>query len=375
MKFFLYSPVSFEPWDWRSSVETGIGGSETSHVEMAWRLARRGHEVVTYAPIPADCPGEWRGTKWFPLDKADFTQDGLWVFYRCPEMMDEFPKTPGQSAWLICQDFDYDSWTPERVAKIDRIVPLCKSHEQHIANRHRDIPGFAEKMWITSNGVKVDLIEEIEKEIEDREDPFHPTNRNPLRIMHASSPDRGLLPLLKSFKKAREYVPDLELHAFYGFNNIDKLIERGEKSMARMKAEILKWADQKNVYLHGRISQPDLYREWFKSGIYCYETNFWETSHISGQEAQCMGAIPVFSPVWGQAENISHGIAVAGDANDPLTQARFAAELVRLALDPHLQASIRFPMMRESRKRFDWENWVTQWEHASRQEMPAEVFV
>ena len=45
MDFYLYSPVCFEKWDWRSSVKTGIGGSETSHVEMAWRLAARGHKV------------------------------------------------------------------------------------------------------------------------------------------------------------------------------------------------------------------------------------------------------------------------------------------------------------------------------------------
>ena len=46
MKFIFFSPVNFQRWDWRSSVETGIGGSETSHVEMAWRLANRGHEGI-----------------------------------------------------------------------------------------------------------------------------------------------------------------------------------------------------------------------------------------------------------------------------------------------------------------------------------------
>src|SRR6266498_2675261 len=110
MKFIFYSPVSFEKWDWRNSVEKGIGGSETSHVEMAWRLAARGHEVITYAPIPDDCPGVWKNTKWFPIEKADFKEKGVWILYRCPEVVDKFlskKKRVGQQLWLMMQDWDY----------------------------------------------------------------------------------------------------------------------------------------------------------------------------------------------------------------------------------------------------------------------------
>lgn len=354
MKFIFYSPVAFEPWDWRNSIETGIGGSETSHVEMAWRLAARGHQVLTYAPIPDDCPGEWRGTTWKHLDEVDIDLLGIWVIYRCPQFMDSFPKHPDQTVWLVCQDFDYPTLTPGRLSKIDKVLPLCRSHAEHILSHHKDCPDLRSKIFITSNGTKLDLIQEVESEN---------IQRDPFRVMHASSPDRGLLPLLKSFKKAREVIPQLNLHAFYGFDNIDKLISQGARHLAQNKAEILKLASTiPNVTLHGRISQPQLYREWFKSGLYCYETNFWETSHISGQEAQCMGAIPIFSPVWGQSENLMHGISIPGDADDPLTQARFAAELVRLSSDHQLQAQIRQPMMLESRPRFDWDRMVNQWE-------------
>jgi glycosyltransferase involved in cell wall biosynthesis len=120
--------------------------------------------------------------------------------------------------------------------------------------------------------------------------------------------------------------------------------------------------DQPGVTFHGRVGQRELYKEWLKSGIYIYETNFFETSNIASQEAQAMGAVPVFSPIFAQKENIKHGIAVEGNANDPLTHARFAAELVKLATQPELQELIRKPMMAWARKRFDWENFVTQWE-------------
>lgn len=352
MRFIFYSPIAFEKWDWRNSVEKGIGGSETSHVEMAWRLAARGHEVITYAPIPSDSPGEWRGTKWYPIKKADFSLTGVWILYRCPDIVDKFSpitKRKDQQLWLLMQDWDYPNWTSERINNTDKIITLCQSHGREVIKNH---PLITKNLWLSSNGIKLDLLEEIEKEN---------IERNPFRIMHASSPDRGLKPALLSFRKAKEYVPELEFHAFYGFNNLEKLAKKN-KIFKKQINEIKKLLNQPGVIFHGRVSQPELYREWFKSGIYIYETNFFETSNIASQEAQAMGAIPVFSPIYAQQENIKHGIGVEGSADDPLTHARFGAELVRLALQPELQEKIRTPMMEWARKRFNWENFVTQWE-------------
>lgn len=349
MKFIFYSPISFEPWDWRNSVDKGIGGSETSHVELAWRLAKRGHEIITYAPIPEDCPGEWRETKWYKLDKVDWKQKGVWLLYRCPTEITKFPsieKRKNQQCWLICQDWDYP-FTEKQIKNFDRIIVLCKSHARFLIDKHPTIKG---KIWITSNGIKLDLIEETEK---------LGIKRNPLRIMHASSPDRGLKQALISFKKAREYVGDLEFHAFYGFNNLKKLAKTN-KNFQKIIDDLERLLDQPGVTFHGRVSQNELYKEWFKSGIYIYETNFFETSNIASQEAQAMGAVPVFSPIYAQGENIKHGIAIEGDSLDPLTQSRFAAELVRLATRPQLQEEIRPNMMAWARKRFDWEVMVTQ---------------
>jgi glycosyltransferase involved in cell wall biosynthesis len=373
MKFIFYSPVAFEPWDWRSSVEQGIGGSETSHVEMAWRLAKRGHEVKTYAPIPADCPGEWRGTTWQPIEAANFAEDGLWILYRCPEVVDRFlwPWRPAR-LWLVMQDWDYpEAFTPQRIERLERIVPLCQSHASWLSRQHRD-PAFDARLWITSNGLKPELIKEVEDEA-----TLAPIARNPKRIMYASSPDRGLLPLLHSFHRAVEVVDDLELHVFYGFNNLDKLIARQgpESPFARQKAQILKLAAHPNITLHGRVSQNQLYREWLKTGLWVYQTNFWETSCITCMEAQALGGVPIYNPIWALGENVHHGLMIRGNAtDDPLVGARFAYGIVRLATDPDLQTRIRDAMMPDARARFSWENFVDQWERCAadpRAELPA----
>lgn len=348
MRFIFYTSISFEDWDYDNSVKKGIGGSETSIVEMSWRLARRGHEVIVYAPIKKTTKRDWRGTKWYRFEKADFKLPGVWILYRVPEAVDKFlPRRKNQKVWLLWQDWDYPTLTKKRMNGVDQHITLSKSHGKYMTERY---PGI--KVWLSSNGLKLDLIESIERE---------KITRNPKRLMYASSPDRGLKQALISFKKAREFDSDLEFHAFYGFNNLRKL-SKGNPQFKKVITDIEELLDQPGVTFHGRINQRQLMREWFKSGIYVYETNFFETSHISGMEAMACGAVPIFSPVYAQGENIKHGIGIEGDANDSLTNSRFAHWIVKMTKHPELQELIRPEAIKYARERFNWERFVYQWE-------------
>jgi len=358
VKIILYTDVFFEDWDWRNSIDTGIGGSETHQVEMAWRLARRGNEVTCYAPVPPESDGAvWRGVKWVRVEKADFTEAGTWVIYRNPLVLDRFgmpEERPHQKVWFMAQDEWYSDFNPERVSKLDRFIALCEAHARACV---KHCPDLNDKMVISSNGVKMDLVREIMKKS---------VSRNPYRLMMASSPDRGLKNLLKIFRRAHEFVPDLELHAFYGFDNMDKLIAMDEVKFGRykkVKEEIQHLMDHPKITWHGRVNQPQLYEEMLKTGIWCYPTNFRETSCIQCMEMQILGAVPITNPVWALAENVEYGIFVPGDAEgDKLVQARYAAEIVRLATHPEIQEAIRGPMMNKSRYRHNWERAVDQWE-------------
>lgn len=345
MQFIFYTNVSFEDWDYDNGIRKGIGGAETSIVEMSWRLAREGHDVTVYAPIKKTTKSPWRGVIWKRYEKATFKEDGIWILYRCPEMIDKFKGR--QKPWHLWQDWDYPQMNKTRI-KGAKHITLCKSHGRYMMERY---PGI--KPWISSNGIKLDLIEEVEKE---------QIERNPYRVMYASSPDRGLKYALQVIKKAREYEPRIEFHAFYGFNNLNKLIKGQPNSkMAKDKDEILELLKQDNVYFHGRINQKQLMREWFRSSVYIYITNFFETSHISGMEAQACGAVPLFSPIFAQKENLRFGVAVEGKGEDPLTIARAAGELVKLMALQEEQAKIREEMMPWARERFDWDVFVEQW--------------
>lgn len=400
MDFHFVATKNLEPWDWRSPDLRGIGNSETSQIEMAARLSLRGHRVTSYSWLPPDTPDgtiDPRGVVWRQLESATFTEPGIWILYRCPDLIDRFTdEHPNQTIWLMMQDTHYDNATPERAPKLDRVLVLCNAQRDFIANR---FPDLADKLVVTSNGVRLDMIQSVESECVGCQLPFEecrkhaklpvgqsrygdghddtshaylsrhvmtPYERNPLRLHFSSSPDRGLKVLLeKIFPKSREYVPDLELHVYYGWNNIEKLMETedGKRFFGPNKTETEKLLKQPGVVWHGRVGQRELTREWLKAGLWVFPSMYPETSCATCMEAQALGAIPISSGLWALGENIHYGVRIDGEVyTDALVQTRYAAEIVRLTADPARQESFRAEMMTTAREQWSWERWVDQWE-------------
>jgi len=290
---------------------------------------------------------------WKDLAAFDTDLPGLYILVRGIELLDRFDYHSGQVIWAVFQDVDtLEPWKEWWDDKVDRIIGLCATHCAHLRQAHPE-PHFSHAVYQSRNGLRGDLIERVcAGDIPER---------NPHRLMYASSPDRGLMGLLQAFRLIRFLVPDAELHICYGWDNLNKLSHR---SAVRWQYErTLKLAQQPGVFLRGRMGQPELYREWLKTGIMCSPTNFLETGYISLQEAQALGAIPICNPIWAAAEYQLAGIAIEGDAErDALTLRRYAMAAVFLMQNEAGQEEIRGPMMAEARKKFDWGGVVDQYE-------------
>lgn len=358
MKIWFYSPNRIEPWDWRNVYKIGIGGSETSHVEMAVRLAARGHDVTSFTELPPpgdDFDPEFGGVHWRDLSEADLSADGLWIVYRAPAVGLEIKPGPGRRYWLICQDVWYPTWSPGAVAAFDRIFALCPEHQ---ADMERRDPSIVGRVVMSSNGVNVEDIEAAESGVP-------PEARNPKRLIWTSSPDRGLKEVLDIFERARETVSDLELAIFYGMDNIERICEgdRTRWPWVQSWVQYDRAHAMPGVTWHGRIGQDALKRELFRAGVWLYPTWFSETSCISCMEAQACGVIPITRPFWAVGHNVRFGgIFVEGEPADPLVKARYVDAVVRVASDPDSQERVRARMMPAARECFDWERWVDQWE-------------
>jgi glycosyltransferase involved in cell wall biosynthesis len=362
MRFHFYSPRALEPWDWRTPDTQGIGNSETSHIEMACRLAARGHDVISYTKLPdgARSGAVHRGVAWRDLGDADFSNAGVWALYRCPDAIDHFTETrEDRQAWLVVQD-TYFVLSDVQAGAVDKVLVLCQGQR---AEQAKQSPNIADKLVVTSNGIRVDMIAEVEA--------VGVPPRTPTRIHFSSSPDRGLKPLLQYiFPRAKEIVPDLELHVYYGWNNIDILMgqgsdedrERAKRFFGPNMEETKKLLNQPGVVWHGRVGQRELTHEWLKAGLWVFPSMYPESSCATSMEAQALGAIPIAHPLWGVGENVQWGTLIDGNTyTDKLTQARYVAEIVRLATQPALQDAIRRPMMAEARQRCSWDRFVEQW--------------
>src|SRR5208337_2860334 len=360
MDYIFFSPHCFEKWDFRSPENPGIGGSETAVVEVSRRLAALGHAVKVYAPIKDDCPPvDEGGAQWFPVEAADCTQRGFWIISRFPPLLDNFPADhPYQKLWLVCQDVAYLPDTPggltrERASKLDLLFGLC--HDQCLL-LFKHWPECKERIILSSNGIKTDQIANMALTTGEVE-------RDPFRVIYTSSPDRGLLTLLKIMKRAREFEPRLTLSACYGWDNMEKMNEvRG----TRIRKECDALMGEMGFNYLGRLGQSDLWRQYLTAGIWCYPTHFTETSCISCMEAQALGAIPITNPIWALADNVRYGTFILGDPQkDPFVRARYVGELIGLARDHEKQESLRAPMMEYARKRFDWRIIADQYETLS----------
>lgn len=355
------SHSAYEYWDDLTPKTVGIGGSETSHVEMAIRLAQLGNEVVSFVPLK-DKDGKYNrsGVEWRSSFKVNPIGFDLFIIYRSPRLADFLPLNA--RAWLICQDVDYKfSWNSlntTRGKKFEKIFALCNTHLEYFKNRD-GYSKFKSSFDVTSNGIRSDEIAVSESLLEELAIP-----RNPFKLIYASSPDRGLEFLLQIFPRVKEIVPQAELHVYYGFNNIDKTIEsQGVQSFVyRDTQRVRQLLNQPGVVVRGRMGQEALKAEWLTSSLWVHPSNFSETSCITCMDAQASGAIPVTSPIWAVAENVRHGVFIDGDLGSELVRSRYVLETVKLLLNPERQEAIRKEMMPWARKHFDWNNFAIQWD-------------
>lgn len=349
----IVSSQTLEPWDYLTPWITGIGGSETSHIEMAQRLAKRKFNIYSYAPIfPGTTPIDSYNVRWLHSRDYETDLDGVYINYRDPTLCDK-PKTKGQKWWFVAQDVDYPGhWTEERLAKIDRYICLCNEHARFTIKTY---PSIKDRVYISSNGIRTDYIKNYLKK--------NKRKKIPQTLLYASSPDRGLRLLLEQWFRIREAFPETKLSVAYGFNNMEKVVEvmGGKDWRGPYQKHLEELLKQDGVYFTGRLNQKALYDKWHETSVWPYPSDWPETSCITCMEAQAFGTTPVTNKYWAVGENVYHGHMIRG-----IPQKN---ELTRTNWLQALYNELESPMTNKERKEmsdwalatYDWENIVTQW--------------
>lgn len=352
----LYVGWGPEPWNPETAKQIGIGGSETMAMNMANRLAARGHRVRLFG----DCPGKegkFDGVEYVHHDKFRNVECDVFITSRRPNVVDDEFGVKAKATICWVHDIGCGSaLTHARALRVDRFLCLSQWHKGFFLDAHKCV--HPDQVIVTRNAIDLSRFEESTH--------GGPVARNPHRAVYGSSPDRGMEVAVKVWPAVRRRVPDAELHIFYGFQTWEvsarsmndqgqiELIERLKRNLAESAVH--------GVHFHGRVDQLRLAREFMSSGVWAYPTWFTETSCITAMEAQAAGLRVVASPIAALNETVAdRGVLVAGNWLADDYQARFTDAVVE-AMEKGQDAEFRAAQRKQAFERFGWDALADEWD-------------
>lgn len=252
-------------WDENTLASKGHGGSETAAIEVAkWIKKKTNRRVKIFHPrarrevMPS-------GVEYLPIQELQGylqnVEPKAHIAWR-----HSVPLTKAKS-YVWCHDLQCPG--ADKSANYDKIVALSGFHKNYLQETN-GVP--EDKIVLGFNGINPDDFDYV-------------AQKDPLKVVFSSSPDRGLSQSIEIVKKAREFSGlDIKLHCFYGFENMRKM---GAGQWAdEIEAKI---RDNPFVIAHGLVTKKDLMEHFTEAGVWLYPADFIETYCITAIEALCAG--------------------------------------------------------------------------------------
>lgn len=322
-------------WDWDIAKERGIGGSETAAVQMAYHLHKlTGRKVKVFNGRAR--AKECEGVEYIPNSEIhEYTNKflpKLHIAWRHTIPITEAPT----AIW------SHDLITPG----IDRLLPnaelICLSPFHK--NYAMAMQGVKEdKIWVSRNGIDP---ARFKAEI----------TKKPAKVIFPSSPDRGLVWAMQILDEVKKEIPELELHTFYGFDNMRKMGMHDQAN--KIESEMLSrpW-----VKAHGNVQQDLLAEHFMDSEVWLYPADFIETYCITALESMASKCYPVATRI-GALENTIGQFADMGMADlfderaDSVGNQKVYADAVVAAIREQKWKKIDYPVQNLS-----WESVAREW--------------
>lgn len=333
------------PW----SLETGIGGSEEATIRLSKRLKEQGYSVTVYS-MPGARAGEYDGIEWknyWEFDGRD--QFDVLVGWRNPWLFDVPLKARKKYLWLH-DVMPEGEFTKERLDNLDKVIVLSQYHRGLFPS----IPD--NKIWISANGIDAEEFDGSET-----------CERNPHKIIFASSHVRGLPHILDIWPEVKKAVPDAEFHFFYGRESFVAVHKDNPERLDWLEKQEKRMADLPDVYDHGKVSQAEIVEQTMSSGIWAYPCPFPEISCITAMKCQAGGAVPVASNFAALNETIQYGVKMpmlddkgVGVWNEEIAE-KYKDALIDMLKDTKKQESIRKEMIPWAKKQYSWTKVAQSW--------------
>jgi len=354
---FYTSPIP-ELWHPKTIEEEGSGGAEICVMEIAKRFAADGWRTVVFG-TPGEHAGVYDGVEYWKSENYLPSEPfKIFVSSRAPAPFEVDINAEQKYFWAHDVNIG-ETFFPIK-DKPDKIIGLTNWHINHMSKLYDiDIDRFI----IIPNGINLDRFP-IDRSNDGSAEP---------KFIWSSSPDRGLDVLLGLWPTIKNRYPDAELHVYYGWNLIDKIINnlrnRGATGsyLEYIKSQIVGKMhelgnEEGGIFNHGRVNQKELAKAMYKSNFWAYPTSFCETFAITAIENQAAGVIPITSKLAALNETIDNkDLLIEGWPNNLDYQNRWLNLLFGL-LETDKKVIMR---LRENNRnfalQFTWDNAYSSW--------------
>jgi glycosyltransferase involved in cell wall biosynthesis len=306
-----------------------MGGTESSVVQLAEALARRGHEVAVFNGMSSSST-EF-GVQWWPISEAHKRGRGeIGIAVASPKAFKDLAFRTS-IYWL---HNPLKSW---REIRRGSVLPLLrtKPHFVLLGEYHkRHVPG-----WLPSCGRQI-IRHGIHEDFF-RRDPA--ASAPPPRAVFTSQPYRGLDWLLSLWPNVRYKVPAAVFDVF---------APKAHQALANKEL-----AAPEGVAFLGSISRPDLVRALRGVRIQLIPGHSAETYCLAAAEAIAAGVPVVTLGIGALSERVSHGVTgfVARDRDD------FVARTVQLLSDDQLWHRMHRACLEHAELK-TWDTRAEEWE-------------
>jgi glycosyltransferase involved in cell wall biosynthesis len=243
----------------------------------------------------------------------------------------------------------------DRRREMDVVVGLTDWHINHL----KKLYGVPDKVLAKiPNGINLERFKQVGQFPPRRQDKF----------IWSSSPDRGIDVMLGMWEEIRDRWNHAELHVYYGWNTIDKIIEMmPDHQLVLFKNGVEDMLDylgreEAGIYWHNRVGQGYLAQQMLTSDIWAYPTYFLETFCITALEMQAAGVIPLTSNIGGLIEtNPRDSLRVSGWPNNKSYRKQYIETLEHIKALPAERTSLIRENGRDIASRFTWDAAYQRW--------------
>jgi len=290
-----------------------LGGTESSVIQCARELARRGHSVTVYSNC--DAPVMDHGVSWLPLENA--TPPGtcdLYIACHQPHLFGFVRRPRRRAVWVLWPVSQLKHYKKIWRMWLHRPVPILIS----------DYQAQTYSSFLPPTGPKIVLPHGLPADVRGHKPlPAAP----PHRAIFASNPQRNLRRLVEIWAQSiLPRVPDAVLDV-YGVNDIKSDEDAWNKWEGTVLPPGMSAQVKASVRLHAPLSRAGLITAMRESRVLLYLGHKSEAFCLAVAEAQALGVPAVVAPVTVLPERVKDGVTGFVRAN-PDEFAKCATDLL-----------------------------------------------